>query len=223
PASLAPPQPPPTNPALPPPPQVGLIVAATDPNWKKFVTFKMPDNDVVAIKVGPSPAVAGYYSGVGTINLGLAVNPSTGDLYVTNTDALNLTFFEPVLRGHWVNNRITRIHVATKTVTPFDLNPNINYAVLPNPQALSTALAQPAGVVFDPSGTFMYVAAFGTDRVARVDTNGNVLSFVEVSQASGSGSNADPKNKRGPRGLALNPKGQTLYALNRISNTISVI
>ena len=63
-------------------------------------------------------SVAGYYSAVGTINLGLAVNPVTGDLYVANTDALNLTNFEPNLRGHWVSNRITRIQVATGTVTP---------------------------------------------------------------------------------------------------------
>jgi YVTN family beta-propeller protein len=223
PASLAPPQPPPTNPQLPPPPQVALIVSATDPNWTKYITFTMPDNDVVAIATGPSPSVIGYYSGVGTINLGLAVNPITGDLYVSNTDALNLTFFQTNLQGHWANNRITRIQVANGQITPFDLNPNINYGVLPNPQALSTALAQPAGVVFDPGGSFMYIAALGTDRVAKVDTNGNVLSFVEVSLPSGSGSNVDPKNKRGPRGLALNPGGQTLYALNQVSNTISII
>jgi uncharacterized protein YjdB len=223
PAKLAPPQPPPTNKSLPPPPQVGLIVAANDPNWSSYVTFKMPDNDVVAITAGTTPTVAGYYSGVGTINLGLAVNPATNDLFVTNTDALNLTFFEPNLRGHWVNNRITRIQVASGQVTPFDLNPNINYSILPNPNALSTALAQPTGVVFDPSGNFMYVASFGTDRVAQVDTNGNVLSFVEVSLPSGSGPNADPKNKRGPRGLALNAAANTLYSLNRLSDTISVI
>src|ERR1039458_7257708 len=70
---------------------------------------------------------------------------------------------------------------------------------------------------------FMYVAAFGTDRVAKVDTNGNVLSFVEVALPSGSGSNVDPANKRGPRGLALNATANTLYSLNRISNTISII
>jgi YVTN family beta-propeller protein len=69
----------------------------------------------------------------------------------------------------------------------------------------------------------MYIAAFGTDRVAQVDTNGNVLWFVEVSPPSGSGSNVDPKNKRGPRGLALNAAAQTLYSLNRISDTISII
>jgi YVTN family beta-propeller protein len=50
-----------------------------------------------------------------------------------------------------------------------------------------------------------------------------MLWFVEVSPPSGSGSNADPKNKRGPRGLALNAAAQTLYSLNRISDTISVI
>jgi YVTN family beta-propeller protein len=210
------------NTVLPAPPKVALIVAATDPNWTSYVKFKMPDNDVVAIKTGATPSIAGYYSGVGTVNLGLAVNPVTGDLFVANTDALNLTAFQPNLDGHWVNNRITQIQVATGKITPFDLNPNINYSILPNPAALSTALAQPAGVVFDPGGSFMYVASFGTDRVARVDTNGNVIWFVEVDPQS-TGSNVDSATKRGPRGLALNAAAQTLYSLNRISNTISVI
>jgi len=219
----APPQPPPTNPALPPPPRTALIVSATDPAWQSYVTFQMPDNDVVAITTGASPAIAGYYSGVGTINLGLGVNPANGDLYVANTDALNLTHFETNLLGHFVNNRITHINVGTGRITPVDLNPNIDYGVQPSAASLATALAQPTNVVFDPSGNFMYVAAFGTDRVAKVDTSGNVLSFVEVSQASGSGSNVDPAHKRGPRGLALNAPAQTLYSLNRISDSISVI
>jgi len=223
PSSLAPPPPPPTNKKLPPPPQVALIVSASDPNWKSYITFKMPDNDVVAIATGTSPTIAGYYSGVGTINLGLAVNPATGDLFVANTDARNLIFFQPKLRGHWVDNRITRIQTANGQVTPFDLNPHINYKILPNPAALKTALAQPTNVVFDPSGSFMYVAAFGTDRIAQVDTNGKVLSFVEVSGPGGSGSKADPRHKRGPRGLAFNAAAQILYSLNRISNTISII
>jgi DNA-binding beta-propeller fold protein YncE len=223
PAALAPPQPPPKNKKLPPAPQVALIVSATDPKWSNYITFKMPDNDVVKITTGPTPVVAGYYSGVGTINLGLAVNPVTGDLFVANTDALNLTRFEPRLRGHWVNNRITRIQIGTGVVTPFDLNPNIDYKILPNPAALATALAQPTSVVFDPGGSFMYVAAFGTDRVAQVDTNGNVLSFAELAGPNGSGSKADPQHKVGPRGLALNAAAQTLYSLNRIRDTITVI
>ena len=84
-------------------------------------------------------------------------------------------------------------------------------------------IPQPAGIVFNPSGTSMWIAAFGTDRVANVDTSGNVLSFVEVAQASGAGSNIDPIHKKGPRGLALNSTANTLYVLNRISNTISIV
>jgi DNA-binding beta-propeller fold protein YncE len=41
------------------------------------------------------------------------------------------------------------------------------------PAAFVTLLAlvttQPTNVVFDPSGNFLYVASFGTDRVAQVD------------------------------------------------------
>lgn len=214
---------PPMNPALPPPPQTGLIVTASNPTWNpSFITYIMPANGVAAIKVGASPTVS-YYSYVGTVNLGLGVNPVSGDLYVANTDALNLVNFENNLCAHFVNNRITRVQVANGTITPFDLNPKVTYGCASNAADLSIALAQPAGVVVDPGGTFMYVAAFGTDRVAKVDTNGNVLGFVEVSLASGSGSKADPINKRGPRGLALNATAKILYSLNRISNTISVI
>ena len=223
PPTLAPPQSPPTNPKLPPPPHVGLIVSATDPNWVKDLKFSMPDNDVAIIKAGTSPSVLGYYSGVGTINLGLAVNPANGDLFVANTDALNTTHFETNLRGHFVNNRITRIQVSSGQITPFDLNPTVDYTTLPNPADLAISLAQPTFVQFDPSGSFMYVAAFGTDRVAVVDTNGNVLSRIEVALPSGQGSLVDPRNKRGPRGLALNPSTQRLYVMNRISNTISIV
>jgi len=221
------PQPNYTNPkyANEPIPTVGVIVSAKNPlpGLGKFINYTMPDNDVAIINTGASPSLAGYYSGVGTINLGLAVNPVTGDLFVTNTDAMNTTQFQSVLCGHWVNNRITRIQVSSGTVTPVDLNPGVVYGCAPNATDLSIALAQPAGVTFDPSGHFMYVAAFGTDRVAKVDTSGKWSSFVEVAPPSGVGSNVDPANKRGPRGLALNAGAQTLYCLNRISNTISVI
>ena len=223
PPSEAPPPPAPTNPLLPPAPQVGLIVSSTDPAWMPKLAYALPANGVARINAGANPSIAGYYSGLGTINLGFGVNPATGDLFVSNTDALNTIPFESNLRGHFVNDRITRVQAATGTITAFDLNPNVNYTLLPNPAAISTALAQPTSVVVDPSGAFLYVAAFGTDRVAWVDMNGNVLSFVEVSQPGGSGPNADPANKRGPRALALNAAAQKLYVLNRISNTISII
>jgi YVTN family beta-propeller protein len=220
PANVAPPQPPPTNTNLPAPPQVGLIVDASDPNWTNTVKYTMPDNDIAEIDV-TTLTVTRYFSRVGTVNLGLAVRPGNGDLYVANTDARNLVHFEPGVRSHAVDNRITRIAIGAGTVTPSDLNSNIDYALLPNPVALSNALAQPTAIAFDPSGDFMYVAAFGSDRVAKVDPNGAVLARIEIGPTVGS--LADPRHKRGPRGLALNAAAQRLYVLNRIANSLSIV
>ena len=221
PANLAPPQPNPTNPNLPPPPDSGLIVDATDPNWSTVVRYTMPDNDVVEINVS-TQTVTRYFPRVGTVNLGLAVQPTTGTLYVANTEARNLVRFEPNLRGHFVDNRVTRITTGgTPTVTPVDLNPGIDYSVLPNSSAKSTALAQPTDILFESSGSYAWVAAFGTDRVARLDANGNVVARVEVGPSTGS--TVNPRTKRGPRGLALHGASGSLYVVNRISNTLSVV
>ncbi len=202
-----------------PAPQVALIADARDPKWSSYIKFTMPDNDIALIDAAGLSVLA-YVSGVGTINLGMAVRPVTGELYVSNTDALNLTHYETFLRGHWVNNRITR--VAGSNVTFYDLNPGINYNLLPNPAAQATALAQPTAIVFHPSGTFLYVAAFGTDRVGLLDPNGNILGRIEL-EPTALGSAVDPVHKRGPRGLALNATGHMLYVENRISNTISIV
>jgi len=219
PASQAPAQPAPTNPNLPPPPAAGLIVDATNPSWSTVIRYTMPDNDVVELNAN-TYSVVRYFPRVGTVNLGLAVQPSSGNLYVVNTDARNLVRFEPNLRGHFVDNRVTRI-TTTGAVTAVDLNPGIDYSVLPNATARSTALAQPTDIVFEPSGSFAWVAAFGTDRVARIDANGAVVARVEVGPATGA--TIAPRAKRGPRGLALHGASGTLYVVNRISNTLSVV
>jgi len=210
------------NPNLPPPPQVGLIIAATDPTWSSVIKYTVPDNDVAAINTS-TLAVTNYYPHLGTINLGLAVNPQTGYLYVANTDALNLVMFETALNGHFVNNQITSVNPTNGQTQIWDLNPGINYAQLPNPAALSTALAIPASLVFEPAGRYLYVAAFGTDRVAVFDTTtGTVSSFIEIDPQA-IGATVNPGTKRGPRGLALNASANLLYVLNRISNNISIV
>jgi YVTN family beta-propeller protein len=221
-SSKAPPPPPPVNPALPPPPQVGLIVTATDAAWKRVIGYTMPDNDVAAISTS-SLAVTNYFPHLGTDNLGLTVNPQSGVVYVANLDALNLIMFEPALNGHFVNHQISSVNPATGQVQIWDLNPGINYAQLPNPSAVSTALAMPTSIVFDPTGRYLYIAAFGTDRVGIFDTTTNTVArFIEIDpQAPGAVVNS--ATKRGPRGLALNSSAGLLYVLNRIYNTISIV
>ncbi len=202
------------------PPQVGLLVDATDPAWSNIIKFTMPDNDVVEIDAH-SLTVSRYFSRVGTVNLGLAVSPLNGDLFVANTDARNLVRFEPNVRGHVVDSRITRIDISNGEANPVDLNAGFDYTTFPNLLALNTALAQPTATIFHPSGRFLYVAAYGSDRIGRVDTNGTVVARIDV--GSFNGTSVNPRTKRGPRGLALNAAAERLYVLNRIANTLAVI
>jgi YVTN family beta-propeller protein len=225
----APPPPAPTNPNLPPPPQVSLIVDATDPAWTNGVNapikFTMPDNDIVEIDTA-TLAITRYFPRVGTVNFAIAirpgVNPGSGDLYVANTDARNTTRFEPVIRGGFVTNQISRVNITSGTVTRYDLNPGFAYTNFPNLANQSNALAQPTAIAFGPSGGNYYIAAFGSDRVAQISSDsGTVQARIELNP-SAPGSVANPRTKRGPRGLALKP-GTALYVLNRISNTITVV
>ncbi len=220
PANLAQAQPPPTNVALPPPPQVGLIVSADDVRLNPQPN--MPDNDVAEIDT-TALSVARYFQGAGTVNFFVAVRPASDEVWIANTEALNLVRFEPNQKGHSVDNRVTRVTTAgTPTVTPFDLNPGVNYALFPNNAARATALAQPTAIAFTPDGAAFWLASFGTDRVAKIDAaTGAVLSRIETGPTTGAA--ADSRNKRGTRGLALQSANSRLYILNRISNTISVV
>ena len=216
---------PPMKPTLPRPPQVSLIVDATDPAWTSgpnaAIRFTMPDNDVVEIDTA-SLAVTRYFPRVGTVNFALAVRPDNGDLYVANTDARNLTHFEPALRSAFITNQVSRIDINSGTVTRYDLNPGFNYETFPSRRDQTNALAQPTAIAFGLSGANYFVTAFGSDRVAQVSSDsGTVMARIELNpEAPGSVANA--RTKRGPRGLALKP-GQALYVLNRLANTISVV
>src|SRR5687767_2345709 len=191
PPDRAPPQPAPTNPNLPAPPQVSLIVDATNPTWTSgpnaVIRYTVPDNDVAEIDTD-TLAVTRYFKRVGTVNFALAVRPNSGDIYVCNTDARNLTRFEPNVRGNLVSNRVSRISVTNGAVTHFDLNPAIDYSAMPNLAALSNALAQPTSIVFGQSGNNAYVAAFGTDRLGRINPNtGEVTDVIDVGPPSAAG------------------------------------
>lgn len=221
PASIAPPPPPPSGAGLPTAPDQGIIVRWDDPQWSGQIPYSLPDHDVAEIDVA-TLTVARYFDSVGTTNTGIAVDANTGDLWVANTDARNLVRFEPQLRGHAIDSRVTKITTGTTaTVTAFDLNPGINYAQLPNNGARATALSEPFGVAFDASQGVVFVAAQGTDRIAVVDSQGAVIDRIEIGDAIGA--QVDTRNKRGPRALALHATANRLYVLNRLSDTLSII
>ncbi|MES2572687.1 MAG: beta-propeller fold lactonase family protein [Verrucomicrobiota bacterium] len=217
-ADQAPPQPPPANGALPAAPDTGLIVTATDPR----VAYTVLDNDLAEINMATN-VVTRYFSGAGTNLFDIAVQPGTGDLWVPNTEARNTVRFEPVLRGHVVDNRLTRLLVATGSAWPVDLNPDVNYTELPSPAAQAIALAQPTSALFSPDGATLWITAFGSDRLAKVNTAGVVLARVDVRTAPAAGGDNGSRKMRGPRALAWNSNGTWLYVLNKLSNTVSVV
>lgn len=216
---------PPMKPGLPAPPKVSLIVDAADPAWTSgpnaAIKFTMPDNDVVEIDTA-TLAITRYFPRVGTVNLGLAFKPGSSELFVCGTDARNLTHFEPALRSAFVTNQISSIDTTSGAVTRFDLDAGFNYATFPSLRDHTNALAQPTALTFSPGGQSLFIAGFGSDRVGVFNTlSGTVTARVDLNPAA-LGSTASPRTKRGPRGLAL--KGEsTLYVLNRIANTISVV
>ncbi|HYJ32423.1 MAG TPA: hypothetical protein VE326_04325, partial [Candidatus Binatia bacterium] len=110
-----PPPDPPLKAGLPPPPAVGLIVQkvgndwvderpASVKTWNAFIPYDLPDADLIVLDAG-SGSVIRTVSGVGTNLFDVAAAAPTGDLYVTNTEALNRTRFEPNLRGSFLRNR----------------------------------------------------------------------------------------------------------------------
>ncbi|MEZ6038522.1 MAG: beta-propeller fold lactonase family protein [Planctomycetota bacterium] len=221
PANVAPAAPLPWNPLLPPAPQQGLIVRADDPAFAAWIPYSLPDLDVFEVDVA-TLLVTRTFAAVGTTNTAIAVDAANGDLWVANLDAQNLVRFEPNLRGHAIDSRVTRITTGpTPTVTPFDLNPGLDYTTLPNVAALGTALAEPFGVAIDAAAGRVYVTAHGTDRLGVLDLAGNVVARVELGGTPGAA--VDTRHKRGPRGLALHPTAPRLYVLNRLSDTLSVL
>ncbi|MEO0481152.1 MAG: hypothetical protein AAF196_16905 [Planctomycetota bacterium] len=217
---LAPPQPPPTNPMLPPAPSVGLIVDSEDPTWTAAHGALLPDYDVFEIDAQTMNATRRVH-GVGTVLLDLCVDPIDGSLLVVNTEARNLETFEPVLRGHAIDSRLTHISSSDPAaVTHTDLNPGVDYGLLPNPGALATAISQPTGVTFAPDGQEIFVASFGTDRIAVLDRSRQILARIEVGSAGGP---TTSRTMRGPRSLAHHPSRPLLYVHNRLRNSLSII
>ncbi len=217
PAQRAPAPPPPTNPALPAAPRQGLIVDSTDPAWSAVHGVQLPDLDVHAIDAN-ALTVGATHAGVGTILFALAERPGhPGELWVANTEARNLVRFEPALRGHAIDSRLTRIDAAG-AVTPFDLNSGIDYGTLPNPGAQAIALSQPTGITFSPDGARAFVAAFGNDRIGVVNpATGAVTARIDLAPG------ASPRAKRGTRAMAHHPTAAVLYALNRLSSSLTVV
>jgi YVTN family beta-propeller protein len=216
-------------------PETGLIVKF-DPasgewrdglgrDWSDGVRFSLPDLDVFQINASGFPFnVVNSFSGVGTVLFNMAVNPVSGRLYVSNTDARNEVRFEgpgvfgdSTVRGHLHEARITVIDAPA--VLPRHLNKHIDYGVVPSPPGVKEkSLATPMGMAVTSDGATLYLAAFGSSKIGVFSTAAlEDDSFVpdESSQITVPGG--------GPSGVVLDEARSRLYALTRFDNAVAAI
>ena len=217
--------PPPPSPAmdtrLPAAPNVGLIVRwngtawadeTGNPKWNSVIPYTLYDTDIAVIDAhGLNPSVSTLVRGVGT-HIGNAVfDASANRLLVANDEARNLVRFEPNVRGHFLNSRVSAISFAggTPSIVASDLNTHINYNSPGGSDAERVlSLALPADIARAADGT-LYIAATSSARVGVLNSQGEVQSRIWVGQ--------------GPTGLALHGSRNLLYVLNRFDETISII
>ena len=163
------PPPPPAAPHLPAPPQVALIVPDTDPR----ITYDVIDHDVAEIDLS-TRNVTRYHQNLGT-NIHALATSADGTLWAAATEARNLIRFEPELNGIFQESRVARIQGNQTTLQ--DLNPHAITREIPAPQK-DLSLAQPMAILADASGAWL--AAFGSDRIARLDSSGNITHRIDL-------------------------------------------
>ena len=220
-------------------PETGLIVQFDGTNWldelgrvwDQRLRFTLPDRDVFAIDATANPPVqvagpAGVHAGVGTILFNMAVNPVSGAIYVSNTEAQNQVRFEgpgtfagSTVRGNMHQTRITVIDGSA--VAPRHLNRHVDFATCcaPTPNDENQrSLAIPLDMAVTSDGGTLYLAAFGSSKVAVFDTE----ELEDDTFVPDPGQHIEVSGG-GPAGLALDEARGRLYVLTRFDNAISVI
>ncbi|MBW2222912.1 MAG: hypothetical protein JRF54_01620 [Deltaproteobacteria bacterium] len=206
-------------------------------DWNNAVPYSIPDLDVFEIDANAAtPSELGSVPGVGTILFNMIVNPVSGNVYVSNTDADNRVRFEGAgnyvlalgakpsgdpasVRGNLHKARITVLDasgdnpgtpVTEFSVVPRHLNPHIPYGVNPAPVDVRLrSVATPLQMAISDDGSTLYVAGFGSDTVAVYDT-----AELENNTFVPDGTNLIPIVAR-PSGLVLDDPNDRLYVATR--------
>jgi len=210
-------------------------------SWNSLVPFDLPDHDVFSIDANTlASGSIQEFDSVGTILFNMAVNPSNGKVYVTNTELPNHVRFEgagdhggSTVQGHLSESRITVIDPSGPSVAAKHLNQHIDYSQLHTDPGANHALinaqiphslATPLQPVVSSDGNTIYVAAFGSSKIG-------VFTKAELEDPNFD-TNFDPEVESadyldtsggGPSGLALDETHDRLYVLTRFDNSVEVI
>ena len=214
-------------------PDTGLVVRFDGTNWvdelgqvhNGRVPFRLPDYDVFEIDaLAPTPRERGRFAGVGTILFNLAVNPVTGAVYVSNTDARNHVRFSgkatrasTTVRGHVADHRVTVIKDGQ--VSARVLNKHLDFGrEFGTELERQTSLSMPTSMAASADGMRLYVAAFGSGKIgvfdaAELETDSFVPDPARQIELSAGG----------PSGIVLDEGRNRAYVLTRFDNGLSVL
>jgi YVTN family beta-propeller protein len=222
---------PPINPALPTPPQAGLIVRKNalgqwrDDNigdWTPFVSgngaslsgrpvgWTLADHDVGVIDV--KTLAVSYQTGLMNLCMALGVNPASGEVSVVGTEAHNEIRFLANLKGKFLRAELARFVPGQASVVQ-DLNPHLTYTSATLPQNVrDLGLADPRGIVWNTTGTRAWVTGMGSN---------NVVAFAADGTRAGAGTPIAVG--QGPTGIVLDEPRNRIYVLNKFAASISVV
>ncbi len=200
-------------------------------NWSSQVNFNLPDKDVFAINANANPPVeTAAFNSVGTVLYNMAVNPKSGKVYVSNTEANNEVRFEgtrqstnfTTVNGHAHETRISIIDpskTGDAAVVSRKINKHIDYSQIPAPTGVKEkSLAIPTEMVLSSDGNTLYLAAFGSSKVGIFDTK-----KLEDDSFVPDASKHINITGGGVSGLVLDEAKQKMYVMTRFDNAISVI
>jgi DNA-binding beta-propeller fold protein YncE len=228
-------------------PETGVIVKYDGDNWKDamgrnwdaLVPFSLPDHDVFSVNAN-TLAKGTVFSSVGTILFNMAINPTSGKIYVTNTESPNHVRFEgpgvhggTTVQGRLSESRVTILDPSGGSQDVQHLNRHINYVALhTDPGANHAAingqiphsLATPLQPTISSDGETIYIPAFGSGKIG-------VFTRTELEDPAFE-TNFDPAAESsdylatmggGPSGVALDEANNRLYVSTRFNNSVEVI
>ncbi len=207
-------------------------------NFSNGIRFTLPDKDVFAIDAQRLEVIESF-SHVGTTLFNMAINPVSGKIYVSNTDANNHIRFEgpgvhgnSTVQGNIAKAQITVIDPISREVKPRHLNRHIDYRQLKaSAEIKQHSVSTPMQMQVSRDGTRLYVAALGSNKIAVYNTSeleddrlwDNQATEFDPVQASSKHFVVDA----GPQGVLLKESlgdgSRQLYVLSRFDNSIKVL
>ncbi len=194
-------------------------------NYNNRVGLRLPDLDVFEIDaMRDVPAEISSFATVGSTLFNMVVNPVNGSLYVSNIDALNNVRFagdsnraNSSVRGHLADHRISTIR--NGQVQARELNKHLDYNKQNgDEQDRNTSLSMPMDMAVSSDGSTLYLAAFGSAKIAVYNTT-----ELEADSHVADSANHIELSGGGPAGVALDENHHRLYVLTRFDNSLSII